>query len=257
MTGVVARRLLDFTPSGGRCTLVPCPAATGVETGVLQVPPFGALASTLTIAATALLAAVGSGGSVRSPQAATPFGVVPDIRLAFVDLRRSAALPRPKGTRSTARVPHRSTTPAITTIERLGHVRTELSLTIAQLAATLRVSRLAVYGWLDGAQPRGQNLLRLKQLSDIADSWAKRSKAPLGSLVVTPLPQGPRLFDLMQEVPLNQSAIARALDTLHRVMSDRPRRLASQALADEFEPVPKGATNESIRRIVHRHGPKA
>jgi transcriptional regulator with XRE-family HTH domain len=254
MSMALREQRLDFTPSGGRCSAVPCTLPADATTSAECSPSIRVLAGAVTVAA-ALLAAVGSGGTVRSAQTATPFGIAQDVQLAFVDLRRSAALTRVRGARSSSRAPRRDAAPAISTIERLDHVRTHLSLTVAQLAATLRVSRLAVYGWLEGAQPRNQSLQRLKQLCDIADAWAERSNVPIGSLVITPLPDGPRLFDLMREAAIDQSAIARALDLLRSAMGERPKRLATQALADGYERAPKGAMNEAIRRVVHRHGP--
>lgn len=243
---------LDLMPSGGQCAGLPCNPEMAPRSGSESLTFVRNVLGALSVAGIAMV--LGSGAMASSVVEVTSFGLGQAVELVAPATNPVPGNRRISGETRAVQVPHSSAGPPISTLDRLDHVRREFSLTVSQLASILRVSRLAVYGWLDGRQPRAAHLGRLKALVDLADIWSKASDEPVGNLLTIPLPKGPSLIELLQDQSIDEAAVREALITLSNVRRAKPVPMADAALADGYEVLEEGAVQRSVRITSGRVG---
>ena len=109
----------------------------------------------------------------------------------------------------------------------VAHIRTELSLSITDLATMLDVQRPTIYAWLRGdSQPQQRNIDRLKFLYRVSNRWAKLAGRPLGRQLRHAFGEnGKSLFELLKDEAPDFEEIANHLAALAKLPP--PKRLSS------------------------------
>lgn len=97
---------------------------------------------------------------------------------------------------------------------RISAIRSRLSLNLKQVAGAMQVGRPAVYAWLQGANPRESQQIRLKELRDIAKTWSGLTDKPVGKYLIAPLAGGASLLELLHSPKLNGAAINQAMEEI-------------------------------------------
>lgn len=146
---------------------------------------------------------------------------------------------------------------AVTVVECLDSVRTQLSLTATHVAELLRVTRPTLYAWRRGTAPSRtpHAFEQLAQLHSIAIAWRGFDLGPLGSLLVTPLGDGSTLLSLLKNYPLDRERVMGALQVLReaRERTLRRRRGRSQrgvASAMKRLGIPENDPEAQAQRII-------
>lgn len=88
-----------------------------------------------------------------------------------------------------------------------------LSVNKSELARILQVSRPTVYDWLDGGQPKADNVSRIRTLLQLLiESWVSTSDPLFPRFVRSPVEPGCQpLFDLLCEEPIDEAAVKKAI----------------------------------------------
>ncbi|WP_009631113.1 hypothetical protein [Synechocystis sp. PCC 7509] len=90
----------------------------------------------------------------------------------------------------------------------VSNIRSSLSLTMQEMARTLRVERQTVYSWIGASsEPHPFNRERLNKIFLIAQYWDKLLSMPLGKTVRQLLINGKSVVDLLSEDTLDEQAI--------------------------------------------------
>ncbi len=119
-------------------------------------------------------------------------------------------------------------------VSRLVGIQAILGLPVQTLATILRVSRPALYKWLDvedEVQPHADNRERLMVVDRIAQKWRARSSSPLSSVAYEPLADGQTVIDMLTAGEINEGDIFGALDELVAKLQAKPTSL-SQKMAE-------------------------
>ncbi len=128
-----------------------------------------------------------------------------------------------------------NTTVSLTDVPAIvAHVRSELSLSITELAAILDVQRPTIYAWLRGdSQPQQRNVDRLTFLYRISTRWADSSIRPLGRHLRHAFgDEGKTLFELLRDDDPDLDEIEKHLAAL--VQLQPPKQIPSmKKLADK------------------------
>lgn len=82
--------------------------------------------------------------------------------------------------------------------QQVAYMRSVLGVSITDLAELLDVARPTVYAWMQGAEPRGEHLDRLKRLERQAREVEAYGLAGLGKLLKRPLNTGYTLLDAIK-----------------------------------------------------------
>ncbi|GEM_PF-4394399 len=85
-------------------------------------------------------------------------------------------------------------------------IRGNLGVNVSELSELLGVSRQALYSWIKGASPQGDNLARLEELFGVAKRLAMLSIERPDTVVHRPVFEGESLFGLMmaRQIPSHQ-----------------------------------------------------
>lgn len=122
--------------------------------------------------------------------------------------------------------------------EAIAAINARFSLSIAEMARILRVSRPTIYAWIEGSSRlKPENRARLARVRDLAASWDAHSRLPMQGFVREAAPGSPSLVDLLSSEAWDESAIRAAF-----------QRLAPLVHARDTSRPP------SIREIFVRHG---
>lgn len=119
-------------------------------------------------------------------------------------------------------------------VDRLVGIQATLGLPVQVLATILRISRPALYKWLDvedEVQPQADNRERLVAIERIAHEWRARSASTLSSVAYEPLANGQTIIDILTTDALDEAHIVDALDELVTKLQAKPKSL-SQKMAD-------------------------
>jgi HAMP domain-containing protein len=119
-------------------------------------------------------------------------------------------------------------------VDRLIAIQAKLGLPVQTLATILRISRPALYKWLDvedDVQPQAENRERLAAVERIAQRWNERSVSPMSSVAHEPLSNGSTVLGLLTAEELDEGAVVGALDELVQKLQAKPKSL-SQKMAD-------------------------
>ncbi len=111
--------------------------------------------------------------------------------------------------------------------EHVANIRDVFAVNMSDLASVLGVTRPTVYAWLAGQEPKGEAVIRIQQLSRVADQFNQANIIRLDKLVHRPILNGRSLLDLLKT---DEDPIA-ALSTL-KAIADREAQTRC---------VPKGA----------------
>ena len=101
------------------------------------------------------------------------------------------------------------------------------------LATILRISRPALYKWLDvedQVQPHADNRERLIAVERIAQKWRVRSPSPLSSVAYETLANGRTIIDMLSADNINESDTFRSLDELVAKLQGKPNSLSQRMM---------------------------
>lgn len=118
-------------------------------------------------------------------------------------------------------------------VSRLLSIQATLGLPVQTLATILRISRPALYKWLDvddEVQPHADNRERLIAVERIAQKWRVRSSSPLNSVAYEPLANGRTIIDMLTAGDINESDIFRSLDELVAKLQAKPNSLSQRMM---------------------------
>ncbi len=134
-----------------------------------------------------------------------------------------------------SRVPLPNPTAAATLrVGRVTAVQAAFGFSAATLADILRVSRPALYKWLDIAQDvtlRPENQRRLAKIEALASKWRASTNAPLNALANEPVIQERTVLDFLKDEAIDENAIAGAFEALLRKIVAQPKT-PSQKMAE-------------------------
>lgn len=97
--------------------------------------------------------------------------------------------------------------------EHVANIRDVFDINISDLASILWVTRPTVYAWLAGNEPKGEAVIRIQQLSRVADKFNQANIIRLDKLVHRPILNGCSLLDILKT---DENPVA-ALDTLKAI----------------------------------------
>jgi hypothetical protein len=118
-------------------------------------------------------------------------------------------------------------------VDRLVGIQAALGFPVQVLAAVLRISRPALYKWLDledDVQPHADNHERLTAVERIADEWRARSASPLSSFAYESLANGQTIIDMLTTDVLDVTHIVGALDELISKLQAKPKSLSQKMM---------------------------
>lgn len=113
-------------------------------------------------------------------------------------------------------------------VDRLVDIQVALGFPVQVLAAILRISRPALYKWLDvedEVQPQACNRERLIAVERIAQEWKTRSSSPLSSVAYEPLANGQTFVDILSADTFDIPHIMGVLDELIARLQAKPKSL--------------------------------
>jgi transcriptional regulator with XRE-family HTH domain len=133
----------------------------------------------------------------------------------------------------------------------LSRIRTQLSLTIADLARALIVTRPTIYAWLEAsAVLKPENHQRLVALQAVAEDWSRRSSgAALGKLLRMPLSGQPSLLEVISAPVWDATRVHQALTSALQA-HETLRAAAGPTLAEIYDQrglKPTPLTGQEIR----------
>lgn len=82
--------------------------------------------------------------------------------------------------------------------EHVANIRDVFSISTSDLASVLRITRPTVYAWLAGQEPKGEAIIRIQQLSRVADKFNQANIIRLDKLVHRPILKGRSLLDILK-----------------------------------------------------------
>lgn len=82
--------------------------------------------------------------------------------------------------------------------EHIKNIRDVFSINMSDLASVLDVSRPTVYAWLGGKEPKKEAIMRIQELSRIADEFKQADIIRLDKLVHRPILNGCSLLDKLK-----------------------------------------------------------
>lgn len=82
--------------------------------------------------------------------------------------------------------------------EHVANIRDVFSINMSDLASVLGVTRPTVYAWLAGQEPKGEAVVRIQQLSCVADKFNQANIIRLDKLVHRPILNGRSLLDILK-----------------------------------------------------------
>src|SRR5436853_1514686 len=119
-------------------------------------------------------------------------------------------------------------------VARLTAIQAAFGFPAVTLAEILKVSRPALYKWLDAEQDttlRPENQRRLALIEMLAAKWRARSNAPLSSVAHEPVAQGRTVLDFLKDEPMDENSVKAAFERLVKKIPERPRT-PSQRMAE-------------------------
>ena len=119
----------------------------------------------------------------------------------------------------------------------LAAIKSEISVTITEMADLLGVERPTLYSWLaEERVPHPSNRKRLNDLYDVAITWRQRKIGPLGNFRNHRLGTGQTLVSLLKQTPLPLEEIRKGLDVLSAIIEKRKtdRKPTSQELIEKY-----------------------
>jgi len=126
--------------------------------------------------------------------------------------------------------------PVLTTEDKLKDTMRIFGLSISHLANVLCSSRPSVHYWLDGAEPRGANIInRIDQLYQLAQQWKDSSPYHFspGRLLRQALGNAPSMLQLLEADPINLQEITNSFKQLLELMQRKNEQLERSRLLDE------------------------
>lgn len=140
--------------------------------------------------------------------------------------------------------------------EQVDAIQDALSLTVADMAKVLRVSRPTIYAWLRGnvAAPRdGVTAERLRSVYRLASEWKEQSDLQPGRFVRVPIQENlPSLFDLLCASTLDEKAIREVMSGLTQVLAQRYRERMAGARTRVWPSSESNAAEREYARAVAR-----
>lgn len=82
--------------------------------------------------------------------------------------------------------------------EHIANIRDVFAINMSDLASVLGVTRPTVYAWLGGQEPKGEAIVRIQQLSHVADKFSQENISRLDKLVHRPILNGRSLLDILK-----------------------------------------------------------
>jgi excisionase family DNA binding protein len=119
----------------------------------------------------------------------------------------------------------------------LATIKSELSVTITEMAGLLGVERPTLYSWIaEERSPHPSNRNRLDGLYEVAMQWKKKNNGVLGNFRNYRLASGQTLLDLLKASPLPIETIGKEFDALSTVIDIRKtgRKSSSQELIEKY-----------------------
>lgn len=119
-------------------------------------------------------------------------------------------------------------------VGRLNAIQAVLGFSMAELASALRVSRQALYNWLDASKElklHESSRSRLDVVERIAEMWRELSNAPLSSVSNETLSTGSTALGMLGAEVIDEPALAHVLVELKAKLMNRPKS-RSQKLAE-------------------------
>jgi transcriptional regulator with XRE-family HTH domain len=119
----------------------------------------------------------------------------------------------------------------------LAIIKSELSLSITELAKIMEVERPTLYSWLsDKTTPHPTNRERMTSLYMVALEWKKLSTQSVGSLRHHVFNSGFSLVDLLKVSPISLENILSCLSDLAKLSAEKvkSRKLTGKELAKKF-----------------------
>ncbi len=119
----------------------------------------------------------------------------------------------------------------------LAAIKSELSVTITEMAVLLGVERPTLYSWMaEERSPHPSNRIRLDDLYEVAIIWRRKKVGFLGNFRNHRLGSGQTLVDLLKQVPLPLEAIRKGLDALSAIFEKgkSSRKPTSQELIEKY-----------------------
>ena len=104
--------------------------------------------------------------------------------------------------------------PVLPAADLVAEIKATLGVNITDLAVIAKVSRQALYEWIDGGTISEKNYERLFALRQICRAWRRMAKKPIGKLVHARTDDQTSLLDLLQQDELDQAAIGALLEVL-------------------------------------------
>lgn len=142
--------------------------------------------------------------------------------------------------------------------EMITFIRASLGISIAELAVFLKISRPAIYNWMDGQVPRRDSLRRIDHLYRLADFWNQACSWPIGKYIQQPVDGGKSLADLLATEVVDDQRVRTAMRQMGVVVTTaqeaRERRsIAERLRAKGFRPV----SNEEFQANLDATTPPA
>ena len=110
-----------------------------------------------------------------------------------------------------------------TPVDDLSRIRAVLKPTVTELAELFGVSRQAVYGWQEGAEPTIAHASKLEDLAKAADILVYEGVTGSSSALRRKLAGGKTLFDVVREGGLAQDAARSLVQMLRRELEQRKK----------------------------------
>ena len=117
----------------------------------------------------------------------------------------------------------------------LSHIRAVLKPTVTKLADLFGVSRQAVYGWQEGAQPSAAHASKLEDLAKAADILIAEGVTGSSSVLRRKLAGGKTLFEVVRDGGSAENAARSLVQMLRRELGQR--RKLDERLAGRKRPV--------------------
>lgn len=144
---------------------------------------------------------------------------------------------------------------AITPIwqRQLRNIKNKLQITTTDLARFLAVERPSVYQWFSKTEPRQRNMMRIGELSQLADHWAEKGLGSIRAHIGASYSDSSEtLGELLSRTAFDSELISRAIDEIanrNLAISEPDRPSLSERLAARGF-TPSDADTESRKRAV-------
>lgn len=109
----------------------------------------------------------------------------------------------------------------------LQRIRDILTPGMSTLANIFGVSRQTIYNWLNGEQPRGEHIVRLRDLAEAAEIFAEADIPITGDLLKRPVLEGKNLFEVARTGASAKNA-ARLIVQIVRLEAGQRARMAER-----------------------------